>query len=96
MANTDTIPPEIINLLTPLARSIVTAQLEAPAVFFLELQKPVSGIFHTGLLLAEPIIGPLFGIERIKHFELLLSDRKNIECLISLIESFSNGNESAY
>jgi hypothetical protein len=93
MTDTANFTKETIQRLKPLAERIVKARLDVPAVFFLELQKPVSELLHAGLMLSEPVTVPLFGIERIRHLEALFSNRTNIEYLIQMIESSANTEE---
>lgn len=77
-----------------LARKIVELGIETPALFFLELQKPVTTLLHTSTLLFSPIATPFFGLERIQSFQLLLSERKNIDDLMGLINSYSSAKQS--
>lgn len=76
------------------AAKIVAARLEVPAIFFLELHRPFTNLFHTGTLLLQPIGTPLFGVERMHKLEQLFADPKNIERLIELIESYSEPKSS--
>lgn len=73
--------------LATFARRIVNGGLTAPALFFLELHKPLSNIFYNLALFAQPIFGPLFGAERIFTLRKLLSRPENIERLCQAIEA---------
>ena len=71
------------------ARKVVESGLATPAVFMLELHKPLTAVVHTAALAFEPISGALFGFERVRSISALLSDRENIEALIIKIETYS-------
>ena len=77
--------------LAQIADRIIALKLELPALLFLQLHLPLTTLAHTACLLCAPIASPLFGFERIKAVEELLSDRKNIERLIELIEKQNKG-----
>ena len=72
-----------------IAKKIVSLGLETPALFFLELHKPLYGVFYNLGLVAAPIATPLFGAERVHSLQDLLSDQKNVEALIKKIETYS-------
>ena len=84
---------DLDNTLDSIARRVVAAKLETPAVFFLELHKPLKGVAHTLGLFLEPMAAPFFGIERVEKYRVIFEKEENIEKLISLIESFSIGNK---
>ena len=73
-------------MLVAVADAIIKRKLSVPAVFFLELHKPISGILHIASLFLEPISAPFFGADKVKLLSDLLSKRENIEKLICLIE----------
>ena len=70
-----------------LAEQIVSLGLCVPAVFFLELHKPLCAILHTTTLACEPIAAPLFGAEKIKTLSQFLSSTENVDLLINAIEN---------
>jgi len=72
-----------------IAGRIVARKLECPAVFFLEMHKPLSFIASQGILVSLPLIGPLIGAERMVAFGKLLQKRENIDTLISRIEELA-------
>lgn len=69
-----------------LAKRIVGTGLAAPALFFLEISKPLSTIAHTASLAFEPFALPFLGNERIRVLQFLLSERENVEALAHFIE----------
>ena len=80
-------------LLNKIASRIVELRLESPALFFLEAQLPLNTIFYTSTLFLSPIVGPLFGIERVHKMQVILSDRSNIMKLMKLIELHSTNGD---
>lgn len=82
----DTQRDEIID---SIARKITGRRLEAPAVLFLEMHKPLSFIASQSILVAMPFISPLLGPEETANLSKLLKDRDNVERLISRIEELS-------
>ena len=73
------------------AQKIADLGFEVPICFFLEIHKPVSTLIHTASLALEPLASPFLGVQRVKKYQNLLSDRKNIDRLIALIQIKSNG-----
>lgn len=69
-----------------LAKKIISLRLQVPATFFLEMHVPITTIAHSATLVLEPLTTPLFGAERIEDLKIVLSERKNIERLIDLIQ----------
>ncbi|TET39310.1 MAG: hypothetical protein E3J72_00760 [Planctomycetota bacterium] len=65
--------------------------LEVPAVFVLELMKPLSFILSQLCLFGAPVLYPFFGMERTEHFAQFLSERENVEELIQRIERRAAG-----
>ena len=73
-------------LLDKCANEIRRRQLEAPAIVFLEMHKPVSNVFaHAGLSMA-PFLVPLFGFDFVNDYSNLLQKRDNVERLICMLE----------
>ena len=61
-------------------------QLEAPAIAFLEMHKPITNVFaHAGLTMA-PFLVPLFGFDFVNDYSNLLQKRDNVERLICMLE----------
>ena len=81
-------------LLDKCANEIRRRQLEAPAIVFLEMHKPVSNVFaHAGLTLA-PFLVPLFGFDFVNDYSNLLQKRDNVERLICMLEVARSEKES--
>lgn len=77
---------ETQKLLDKCADEIRRRRLEAPAILFLEMHKPLSNIFaHTSLAVA-PFLVPLFGFDFINDYSNLLQKRDNVERLICMLE----------
>ena len=73
-------------LLDKCAGEIRRRELEAPAIVFLEMNKPISNVFaHLGLASA-PFLVPLFGFDFINDYSNLLRKRDNVERLICMLE----------
>ncbi len=73
-------------LLDKCSNEIRRRQLEAPAIVFLEMHKPISNVFaHAGLSLA-PFLVPLFGFDFVNDYSNLLQKRDNVERLICMLE----------
>ena len=73
-------------LLDKCANEIRRRQLEAPAIAFLEMHKPITNVFaHAGLTMA-PFLVPLFGFDFVNDYSNLLQKRDNVERLICMLE----------
>lgn len=77
-------------LVDELARKIVGRRLETPAVFFLEMHKPVTFLASQSALVASPFLAPLFGREGIERYAALFSTQENVELLIRRIEELAS------
>ena len=73
-------------LLRSYAAKISERGLAIPAIFFLEMHKPLTTLAHTatqvGVTIAQPLFGSCFGAQLLK----LLESRENVERLISYLE----------
>jgi len=77
---------DLAKLVDDFARAIVRRGLEAPAIMFLEMNKPLSYIAGQGVIVATPLIAPLVGADRMGRFSRFLQSPDNIERLIQRIE----------
>ncbi len=68
------------------AAKICAKRLELPATIFLEMHLPVSGLLHSAALLGQPILSPLFGLERFERLVALVGDRQQLRRLIERIQ----------
>lgn len=82
---------EIIN---DLAQMVVRRRLETPAIFFLELHKPLTSLASTAVTFSQPTLGALFGFRKMAEWAALLDDRENVELLIGRIEELSGRRET--
>jgi hypothetical protein len=69
-----------------LAQKISSWGLIAPAVFFLEANKPFSFIGSQALLFFQPLLGFLLGDELVGGYAQLFEDQDNVERLLHLLE----------
>ena len=69
-----------------LAQKISSWGLVAPAVFFLEANKPFSFIGSQALLFFQPLLGFLLGDEVIGGYAQLFEDQASVERLLHLLE----------
>jgi hypothetical protein len=83
-------------LLGDLARKVVRRRLQTPAIFFLEMNKPLTSLASTAITFSQPTLGAFFGFQRMAEWAALLSDRENVERLIQRIEGLADeGTENA-
>ena len=71
------------------ARWVVEKGLATPAVFLLELHKPVAPIGSMMILAAMPFLGPFVGFGAMERLALFTEERGNVERLIRRIEELS-------
>jgi hypothetical protein len=89
-----TVPPERREaILDWIVKRVEKWGLEVPAVFTLELMKPLSFIFSQMLLFGGPVLYPFFGMDRTEHFAQFISERENVEEIIRRIERRAIGEE---
>lgn len=83
----NSVSPEQETLLLGQIVNFVTARrLEVPAVFLLELTKPLSFITSQAVVLASPVLGALLGLATAEALYWVLEDRARVEKLIQSIE----------
>jgi hypothetical protein len=73
-------------LIERLAQKITSCGLTAPAILFLEANKPLGFIGSQALLFFQPLLGFLLGDEVIGGYAQLFEDQANIERLLYLLE----------
>jgi hypothetical protein len=73
-----------------LAQNVIRRKLQTPAIFFLELNKPMSTVASNMITFAQPSLGAFFGFRRMAEWAALLNERENVEMLIQRIESLSS------
>jgi len=69
-----------------LARSITERGFGLPALIVIEMYKPLAGVFHSGALLASPLLIPLVGFSMFSRLMRLLESRDRQEKLTERIE----------
>ncbi len=73
--------------LTGVARWISRLGMNAPAVFFLELHRPLSAAAGQAALFFSPFLSFVFDDESVERFAFWLSDEDGIDQLIRQLES---------
>lgn len=79
-------PEEVDKVIDEIARDVVRRRLETPVILFLETHKPLSFVASQALVVGSPVLGALFGIDRVARYSGLLRSRENVERLIRRIE----------
>jgi len=77
-------------ILERIAQGIVQRGMAAPAVLFLELNKPLSFVASQSLIVLSPFIAPFVGLENVHRYSRLLEKRENVELLIERIEQLEH------
>ena len=73
-------------LIDRLAQKVSRWGLTAPAILFLEANKPFSFIGSQALLFFQPLLGFLLGDEVVGGYAQLFEDPANVERLLQLLE----------
>jgi hypothetical protein len=60
--------------------------MEAPAILFLEMNKPVTRLAGNALIVFTPFIAPFVGMDNVHNYSRLLMERENVERLILKLE----------
>jgi hypothetical protein len=74
-------------LLTKLEDQIRRRKLEAPAIMFLEMNKPLSRVAGNAMIVFTPFLAPFVGLDNVHNYSRLLMDRENVEKLICRLEA---------
>ena len=82
-------PVDVAALVDRAAKWIVEKGLATPAVFLLEMHKPVAPFGSMMMLGAIPFLGPFVGFGALERFALMAEDRNNVERLICRIEQLA-------
>ena len=81
--------------LEQLAARICELKLTLPATLFLEMHRPLCGLIYNAAVFAEPIVAPLFGLDRYSNIKTVLAKSENIDKLIALLsERKSSANDA--
>ena len=76
-------------VLDKIAEFIAERRLETPAIWFLEMHRPLANIGGHALLMASPLLGPIVGMPRVEAFYRALSKPGGLDYLIERIEELS-------
>lgn len=71
------------------ARAVVRRKLQAPAILFLEMHRPLTTLASACVTFSQPTLGAFFGFGRMAEWASLLNDRGNTERLVGRIEELS-------
>lgn len=88
-------PLEVRQSLTALAEGVHRRRLVAPAIFFLEMYKPLLGVANALVIFSQPLVASLLGSQRIEQTIQLLSARENIEDFVRLLEEYRGRGSAA-
>lgn len=69
-----------------LSQQIKKRGLEVPAVFFLEMHKPLANVAGQASIVFSPFLAPFIGMNNVHDYSRLMMDRENFERLIASIE----------
>ncbi len=78
---------ETKDLLDNLAEQIRKRRLEAPAIMFLEMNKPISRIAGNAMIVFSPFLAPIVGTQNVHNYSRLLMNSSNVESLIQRLEA---------
>ncbi|HNV70395.1 MAG TPA: hypothetical protein PKO06_11905 [Candidatus Ozemobacteraceae bacterium] len=78
---------ELQTFIQSVAREIVSRGMSVPAVFALELMKPLSFISASSLTFMGPILETLIDPQKIEKMSCVLEDRNRVEALLVAIET---------
>lgn len=73
-------------LIKKAAHEIQKRHMEAPAIIFLEMHRPMANIAAQGSILFSPFLVPLIGFQNLDDYSQVFSKRENVERLIQLLE----------
>lgn len=82
---TNPAPDEPLDL-DRLARGIAERGLAVPAVFFLELHRPLAHLASQLALLGSPLLAAMLGLQRFEQLRAVLADPEQYEALVAGIE----------
>lgn len=76
-------------MIQSLADFVVKRGLSVPAILALDMHRPLANTIGAGVVVMTPILGPLFGLERMEQAKTLFTSRDGVECLIQRIEELT-------
>ena len=81
---------EIQEFIQTIAEKIVRRGMSVPAIFSLELMKPVSLISSASLTVCQPLLEVLVSPQQIEKMAFVLGDRDRVESLLVAIETLEH------
>ncbi|MCC6484444.1 MAG: hypothetical protein IT209_06305 [Armatimonadetes bacterium] len=80
-------PEQAEELCRRIARRVVRLGLATPAILFLDMHRPLSRLAGQALLVASPVLAPVFGLDGVGEFSRLMYQDGGAERLIGHIEA---------
>ncbi len=84
-------PPETEALLDRIAAEVVRRGMVTPAVFFIELNRPLSFLAGQAAHVLFPFLAPLLGVGLARQLAELLEEPANVDRLLGKIEQLAVG-----
>ncbi len=81
--------------LEAVAQAIVERRLTVPAVFFLELHRPLAGLAGQAAVLGTPLLAPLLGLDRFRTLQRVLADPAQFNAFLDRLEALDRRGEEA-
>jgi hypothetical protein len=78
-------------LIEGVADAVARRGLQTPALFALEIHRPVTFVASQALIVLGPLVGPLVGLDRMQNAARLLREPGVIDELIARIEATTRG-----
>lgn len=86
-------PPVADTLLDRIAAEVVRRGMVTPAVFFIELNRPLSFLAGQATHVLFPFLAPLLGVALARQLAELLEEPANVDRLLAKIERLAKGDE---
>jgi hypothetical protein len=83
-------PEEREHLLQTVTTAVARRHLQAPALFALEMNRPLTFLASQSLIALAPLIAPLIGLEKTQQIGRLLAEPGVVDALIARIEATEN------
>jgi predicted transcriptional regulator len=84
---------QLDKIIEQLAAEVCRRGMSAPAIFFLEMNKPLATMFHQAAQLTVSMVAPFVGPHFGERFLKLIETRENIEKLIAKIEQVQSAQD---
>jgi hypothetical protein len=80
------------DITTPIVEAIVCRRLVEPAIFFLEMSKPLRGCLHQlSVSVGDRLLGMVMGEAQVANLREILESPEKIEALIRRLEEHRDG-----